>query len=690
MTNRLANQTSPYLRQHAENPVDWYPWSDEALSAAREQDKPILLSIGYAACHWCHVMAHESFENPEIARLMNEHFINIKVDREERPDIDSIYMLAVQMLTGQGGWPMTMFLTPDGKPFYGGTYFPPEDRQVGPSQMMPGFPRVIHAVADAYQNRRDEVEGSANEIREHIDQHFHTAMRPTELNLSGLSQAEQTLHQQFDSANGGFGDAPKFPPSMVLEFLMRRIHRSGSWRASEMLTTTLDRMARGGIFDQVGGGFHRYTVDAIWLVPHFEKMLYDNALLSRDYALAWQVTGNGLYHRTASETYDYIRREMTSPEGGFYSSQDADSEGEEGKFYVWTPEQIDEVLDEPESKLIQRYYSVTPKGNFEGANILSVPRDPAQIAAEFGISLAELEERIAASRTRLYQARGERVWPGRDEKILTAWNALMMRSLAEGGIILERPDLVRMAATNAEFLRNNLYDDGRLLRSYKDGQARLDGYLEDYANLIDGLISLYEATFDAGWIAWAKELAERMIAEFWDDERGAFFDTAASGETLIARPKDVFDNATPSGNSVAADALLRLALLAGETEFGRRASDVLEQYGAVSTERPNGFGRMLCAYDFAIGDVREIAVVGDPESVETRALLNVVQHNYLPWKVTALARPGDDDAEIMPLLADRTTVSGHPAAYVCQNYVCQLPVTAPDELARQLGLEATS
>ncbi len=690
MPNRLANQTSPYLRQHADNPVDWYPWGNEAIRAAHEQDKPILLSIGYAACHWCHVMAHESFENPEVARLMNEHFVNIKVDREERPDIDSIYMLAVQMLTGQGGWPMTMFLTPDGKPFYGGTYFPPEDRQAGPGQMMPGFPRVIHAVVDAYQNRRNEVEGSANQIREHIDQHFQTAMRPGELNLAGLSQAEQTLHQQFDSANGGFGDAPKFPPSMVLEFLLRRMHRSGSWRASEMLMTTLDRMARGGIFDQIGGGFHRYAVDAIWLVPHFEKMLYDNALLSRFYALAWQVTGNELYRRTANETYDYIRREMTSPEGGFYSSQDADSEGEEGKFYVWSPVEIDAVLNEDDSKLVQRYFSVTPRGNFEGSNIFSVPRDPAQIAAEFGIGVAELEDRVTASRSRLYQARAKRVWPGRDEKILTSWNALMMRSLADGGVILERPDLVRMAETNAVFIRDHLCVEGRLLRSYKDGKANFDGYLEDYANLIDGLISLYEATFDANWIAWARDLTERMIAEFWDDERGGFFDTSAFGETLIARPKDVFDNATPSGNSVAAEALLQLSLLTGETEFGRRASDILEQYGAFAAERPNGFGRMLCAYDFAIGDVREIAVVGDPASVQTQALLNVVRGNYLPWKVTALAKPGEDDTAIIPLLADRTTVSNHPAAYVCQNYMCQLPVTAPEDLARQLGLEETS
>ena len=686
MPNRLSNQTSPYLRQHAENPVDWYPWGEEALSIAQAENKPILLSIGYAACHWCHVMAHESFENPAIANLMNQHFINIKVDREERPDLDSIYMLAVQMLTGQGGWPMTMFLTPDGKPFYGGTYFPPEDRQVGPGQVMPGFGKVLLAVADAYEHRRDEVASSADQIRAQITNHFESTLKSTQLTISALGEAEQTLHQQFDTAHGGFGGAPKFPPSMVIEFLLRRLHRTGSWRAREMLTTTLDRMARGGIFDQIGGGFHRYTVDAVWLVPHFEKMLYDNALLSRDYALAWQATGDDLYKRTANQSYDYVLREMTSPEGGFYSSQDADSEGEEGKFYVWTPDEIEAILGPDESMLVTRYFSVVPKGNFEGSNILSVPREPAQIALEFGISVQELDERIDNARGKLYEARTQRIWPGRDEKILTAWNALMLRSLAEGGAILKRDDLIQMAERSARFIRQNLFVDGRLLRSYKDGQAHLDGYLEDYSYLIDGLISLYEATFDSDWITWARELADRMIAEFWDDERGAFFDTAITGESLIARPKNVFDNAAPSGNSVAAEALLKLALLTGNQEYGQRATDILEQYGAFATERPTGLGRLLCAYDFALGDVREVAVVGSPETSETQALLDVFRDHYLPWKVVALAQPGTEDSDVIPLLEGRTEVDGQPAAYVCQNYVCKLPVTTPEELAIQLGV----
>jgi uncharacterized protein YyaL (SSP411 family) len=688
MSNRLITQTSPYLLQHAENPVDWFPWGEEALSAAKAQDKPILLSIGYAACHWCHVMAHESFENPATAELMNQHFINIKVDREERPDIDSIYMIAVQMLTGQGGWPMTMFLTPEGKPFYGGTYFPPEDRQVGPGQGMPGFPRVLQAVINAYQTRRDEIEDSANQIRGQLDLHFQTTLHPAALTEESLAAAEQTLYQQFDPDHGGFGGAPKFPPGMTIEFLLRRIYRTGSWRARAMVTTTLDRMGRGGIFDQVGGGFHRYTVDAIWLVPHFEKMLYDNALLSRVYALAWQVTGDELYRRVANATFDYIQREMTSPEGGFYSSQDADSDGEEGKFYVWTPDEIASILTEEENKIVTRYFNIVARGNFEGANILSVALEPAQIALEFGLSVAELREQLDSSRQKLYAARAKRIWPGRDEKVLTAWNALMLRALADGGVILERPDLIELAKQNARFIQANLFDGEKLLRSYKDGHAHLDGYLEDYANLIDALISLYEATFDSGWVAWASQLADRMIAEFWDDERGGFFDTAASGETLIARPKEVFDSATPSGNSVAAEALMRLALLAFNLDYQRRAANILESYGSLAVERPNGFGRMLIAYDFAIGDVHEVAIAGDPANPETQALLHVAQSNYLPWKVVALAKPdAPGDTTILPLLTDRTPVNGQPAAYVCQHYVCQLPVTTTEALAEQLGIE---
>ena len=686
MSNRLIHETSPYLLQHANNPVDWYAWGNEALEAARSQDKPILLSIGYAACHWCHVMAHESFENPEIAAMMNEHFVNIKVDREERPDLDSIYMLAVQMLSGQGGWPMTMFLTPEGKPFFGGTYFPPEDRQMGPGQMMPGFPRVLQAVSNTFQTRRTEIEQSADQLRDQLDLHFQADIPISAIDVEDLATAEQTLYQEFDAANGGFGSAPKFPPSMTLEFLLRRIHRTGSWRAREMLMTTLDRMGRGGIFDQIGGGFHRYAVDAIWLVPHFEKMLYDNALLSRLYSLAWQVSGDDLHRRVADRTFDYVLREMTSPEGGFYSSQDADSDGMEGKFYIWTPDELEGVLTPEECTIAQRFFNVVERGNFEGANILTAPSEPEQIALEFGLSVADLRQQVGAIRRKLYEARALRIWPGRDEKILTSWNALMLRALADGGVALGRSDLIEAAVRNAQFIRANLANGNRLLRSYKDGRAQIDGYLEDYANLIDALISLYEATFHASWINWAVQLADQMLAEFWDVERGGFFDTADSSETLIARPKEVFDSATPSGNSVAAEALMRLALLTARIDFQSRARIILETYGKLAAQRPSGFGRMLTSYDFATGDVHEIAFAGDPDDASTQALLGVVRGHYLPWKVVALARLETGDDATIPLLTDRTLVNGQPAAYVCQHYTCQLPVTTPDALAEQLGI----
>jgi uncharacterized protein YyaL (SSP411 family) len=684
MANRLANETSPYLLQHADNPVDLDPWSEEAFDAAREQDKPVLLSVGYSACHWCHVMAHESFENRDIARLMNEKFINNKVDREERPDVDSIYKLAVQMLTGQGGWPMTVFLTPDGRPFYGGTYFPPEDRRLG-NQVMPGFPRLLDAVANAYHSRRDEIDQSADDVTRHLEQHYQGRLRGAELTVGMLDEALRRHGAQFDPDHGGFGGAPKFPPAMSIEFLLRSWKRIGSGRALEMAAQSLDQMARGGLYDQIGGGFHRYTVDAIWLVPHFEKMLYDNALLARVYALAWQATKEPLYRRVAEETLDYVVREMTDPKGGFYSTQDADSEGEEGKFYVWRPEEIEAVLGADRARIVNRYFDVTARGNFEASNVLSVPRDPTTVAEEFGIEMTELERVIDEARAELYRARATRVWPGRDEKVLTAWNGLMLRAMAEGAVILDREDLLEVAVRNARFLKDELHQDGRLLRVWKSGRARFDGYLEDYANLVDALISLYQATFDPAWISWATELAWTMIGDFWDEEASGFFDTAANHEGLITRPKDVFDSAAPSGNSTAAEALQRLALLTGDDDLRQPALAILEQYGEAAASQPTGFGRMLCAYDLALASTREIAIVGDPGADGTRALLDVVRSRYLPWAVVALAKPGDEQAaEVIPLLAERGEVGGKPAAYVCQNYACELPVTDPDGFRAQL------
>ncbi|HET9017297.1 MAG TPA: thioredoxin domain-containing protein [Thermomicrobiaceae bacterium] len=686
MPNRLQHERSPYLRQHATNPVDWYPWGSEALERARAEDRPILLSIGYSACHWCHVMAHESFENPAIAGEMNRSFVNIKVDREERPDLDTLYMAAVQMLTGSGGWPMTVFLTPDGRPFYGGTYYPPEDRAG-----MPGFPRVLEAVLDAYRERRGEVDRTADEISGNLGTQFHWAPPPTTLTVDLLDEATRRLTAQFDPRNGGFGGAPKFPPAMALEFLLRQRHRTGSADAGAMLDLTLERMARGGIHDQIGGGFHRYAVDAVWLVPHFEKMLYDNALLARAYTLAHQATGHRLFRQVAEDAVDYVLREMTSPEGGFYATQDADSEGVEGKFYLWTPAEIDDVLGPRDGAAVSRFFGVTPGGNFDGRSILHVPESPDAVAASLGIDVAELARVIAAARPRLYAARAGRVWPGRDDKVLTGWNGLMLRALAEAGTALARPDVVEAAVRNARFIRAHLVRDGRLLRVYQDGEARVPAYLEDHAALAAALVSLYEATFDVAWIVWARDLAREMLDRFWDDASGAFFDTPADQQDLIVRPRDVFDSATPSGNALAAETLLRLAWLLGDDELRRRATAVLEQFGPVAAQHPTGFGALLTACDSALADAREVAIVGDPDEAATQALLATVRRPYLPHKVVALAHSErSDQAGVVPLLADRGMVDGVPTAYVCEGYTCKLPVTSPEALAAELGLSAGS
>src|SRR5579859_5736600 len=509
-TNRLINETSPYLLQHAHNPVAWYPWGEEALQKAQREDKPILLSVGYSACHWCHVMERESFENEEIAELMNRYFVSIKVDREERPDIDAIYMQAVQALTQQGGWPMTVFLTPDGRPFYGGTYFPPRDRQYG-REVMPGFQRILLSMADAYENRRQDVEEQATQIADYLRKRSGSPFRlkgeqakgamPLEL----LNGASQELAAEFDALNGGFGNAPKFPNTMSLELLLRihqhrlngEIEAQGTPAELEIVETSLQRMAKGGIYDHLGGGFHRYSVDAQWLVPHFEKMLYDNALLSRLYLHAYLVTGNQFYRRIVEETLDYVAREMTSPEGGFYSTQDADSEGEEGKFFVWRPAEIEAALSPEDATLFMQYYDVTAQGNFEGKNILHVTRDVEEIASEAEVTSKRAQDALQEGREQLFRAREQRVKPGRDEKILTSWNGLMLRSFAEAARYLDRSDYLQVASKNAEFLLNELRVDGRLLRTYKDGRARLNGYLEDYTFLADGLLALYEASFQA-------------------------------------------------------------------------------------------------------------------------------------------------------------------------------------------------
>jgi uncharacterized protein YyaL (SSP411 family) len=680
--NRLARETSPYLLQHAHNPVDWYPWGDEALRRARDEDRPILLSVGYSACHWCHVMERESFENDEVARLMNESFVNIKVDREERPDVDALYMTAVQQMTGRGGWPMTVFLMPDGTPFYGGTYFPPL-----PRHGLPAFSQILVAVADAYRERRDEVARSANELRLMLRQSMELRPPPSPLSPALLDAAYRGIASSFDRRHGGFGGAPKFPQPMVLDFLLRTWKRTGDEEALRMVVETLRAMARGGIYDQLGGGFHRYSVDARWLVPHFEKMLYDNALLARLYLHAWQATGDEELRRVAGEVLDYAVREMLSPEGGFYSAQDADSEGEEGRFYVWTPAEIDEALGPDDGPLFRAYFDVTAAGNFEGKNILHADRPAGEVAAELGVPASRLEDVVARGRETLYRVRAGRVWPGRDEKVLTAWNAMMLRSFAEAAAILDHPDYLQVARRCAAFLLGPLRADGRLLRSYRDGDARIDAFLEDHALLVDALVSLYEADFDPRWIAEARALAGEMVDRFWSEEDGMFFDAAGDGEPLVVRPRDINDSATPSGASAAATALLRLAALTGDESHERFAVRELENLSGLLERVPQGFGAMLSAVDRYLATAREVAIVGRPDAGDTRALLDVVRARYLPNTTVALRDPDrpEDPARDLPLLVDRPMVEGRAAAYVCERFACRRPVTTPAELEAELA-----
>ena len=676
MVNHLSNETGPYLLQHIDNPVDWYPWGEEALQLAKAQHKPILLSIGYAACHWCHVMAHESFEDDDTAALMNEHFVNVKVDREERPDLDSIYMQAVTAMTGHGGWPMTVFLTPDGQPFYSGTYFPDE-----PRFGMPSFKQVLLGVADAWHNQPDQVQQSAQKVTDHIQQVSIPVGKETTLDSGLFAGAVYNLTQRFDRTWGGFGDAPKFPQPMVLEFLLREHLRTGDAQALEMAELTLQKMAHGGMYDQLGGGFARYSTDDHWLVPHFEKMLYDNAQLVRVYLPAWQMTGNLLYRRITEETLDYVLREMQHPDGGFFSSQDADSEGVEGKFYVWSAEEIRQALGD-DAALFMRVYGVLEDGNWEGHNILHWRTSLSDAAAQFGLTQAEAEAKITAARRKLYDIRSRRIWPGLDDKILTAWNGLMLAAFAEVGRTLERSDYVAAATRNAEFLyRTMRAENGRLYRTWKAGsEAKYNAYLEDYAYLAEGLLALYQTTFERRWFDWAQELAEGMLAHFRDAENGGFFDTSDDHEQLIHRPKDLQDNAVPSGNAMAAQVLLKLSLLTGQTRYWDLAEQATAPMGELISQYPSGFGQWLNVAGLILGEPHEIALVGAGEQLAP--MLKVARAQYRPNQVIA-AGPEDDEDPI-PLLAQRPQLNGQATAYVCRRFLCQAPVTEPEALAAQL------
>ena len=697
MANRLSQTTSPYLLQHAHNPVDWFPWGAEALQKAKSEDKPIFLSIGYAACHWCHVMAHESFEDSQIAEYMNAHFVNIKVDREERPDLDSIYMAATVSMTGSGGWPMSVFLTPELKPFYAGTYFPPE-----PRYNMPSFRQVLSSLADAWQNRRDEITSVSQRLTENLQAQARASQSGHALHQTYLDEAVRNLLKSYDWGYGGWGNAPKFPQPMTIEFLLRRtlqgIHsqnKAPNPERSEMTTSealkpalhTLHAMARGGIYDVVGGGFARYSTDNLWRVPHFEKMLYDNAQLALAYLHAWQITGEAAFRHVLTDTLAFVERELTSPESGFYSSLDADSEGEEGKFYVWSAAELKSVLSE-DYAFFQAAYGVTDPGNWEGKVVLQRAIDDGTLAVRFGLKPEQVPVKLGDCHARLWAAREARVRPGTDDKILTAWNALMAQAFTEAARAIQSDDPVlghhylMMATRNIQFLLSALRPKGKLRRSWRDNQSNQSAFLEDYAALIISLLELYQTDFDNRWFATAAELADEMIDRFRDPD-GGFFDTPADGESLPVRPKDLQDNATPCGNSLATDALLRLAALNDNPEYRRLADETLGLVTNAALQYPTAFSRWLSAADFALASVKQVAVVSNSKSEPVDNLIRVVREKYRPNLVLACASyppPKGSPA----LLEHRPPVNGKTTAYICQGFVCNNPVNSIGDLRKQL------
>jgi uncharacterized protein YyaL (SSP411 family)/aryl-alcohol dehydrogenase-like predicted oxidoreductase len=677
-TNRLIFSSSPYLLQHAGNPVDWYPWGEEALERAKAEDKPILLSIGYAACHWCHVMERESFENEEIAALMNESFVCVKVDREERPDLDDIYMAAtLAMNRGQGGWPMTVFLTPDQEPFFAGTYFPPEDRYG-----RPGFRNLLGRIAELWRTKKEHLREEAGELAEHL-RRTNSVAPGARLDESDLRRALSQLSGDFDERFGGFGGAPKFPPATALMLLLRCHRRFGDEKALAMARKTLDEMGRGGMYDQIGGGFHRYSVDVHWLVPHFEKMLYDNGLLARAYLEAYQATGEASYGRTAAEILDYVLREMTSPEGAFYSSTDADSEGEEGKFFVWTPEEIEAILGEEDARVFCTYYDIGSKGNWEGRSIPNTSRTGERVAKSLNLEPEALEQRIAALRPRVYEARRTRIPPGLDDKVLTAWNGLMISALAEGGRVLRRPSYVAAAERAASFLLSLRTPEGRLRRSYRDGAARIDAYLEDYALLAEACIDLYEAGASERFLREAAALAE-IVRQDFADEAGGFFTTSRQHEDLILRPREGHDGAIPSANAVAAHVLARLSYHLDRETLRNESVAALRAWGRAIARQPRAFAKSLLALDLLLDGPLELALVGRAGDEGLEALRDEVARHFLPNRIIALHDPSLGPPAL-PLLQDKDLVQGKAALYVCREFACQTPVTRAEEVAAALA-----
>jgi hypothetical protein len=668
MSNRLAGEKSPYLQQHAENPVDWYPWGNEAFDRARREDKPILLSVGYSSCHWCHVMAHESFENEETARLMNQLYVNVKVDCEERPDVDSVYMSAVQAMTGSGGWPMTVFLTPDGRPFYGGSYFPPEDRYG-----MPGLPMVLRAVAGAYRERRGDVEETARKVVEALSGETRWEGGGGPLREGWLAEGFANLRETFDGTEGGFGPAPKFPHPSALEFLLRYFRRSRNAAALDMVRLTLTKMARGGIYDQLGGGFHRYSTDARWLVPHFEKMLYDNALLSQVYLHAHLVTGEAFYRGIAEETLDYLVREMRDADGGFYGSQDADSEGVEGKYYLWSADEVSQVVGDGAYPAVSRFFGVSSRGNFEGKNVLHVAVDgpPDEVVKEAKAALLHRRER--------------RVWPKRDEKIISGWNGLVVTALAEAGCALGRQDYVSAAERCGSFLLDAMYKDGRLEHSYKGGTSGIGAFLQDYAAVVSGLFSLHEATLAGRWLKAALPLTDSALEQFWDEGKGVFYDTGLVHGSLFTRPGSLIDAPVPSGGSMMTLALLRLASLTAHSRY-REVARSLERVGGSASLNPLGLANWLNALDFHLSDRVEIAIVGRRHEPSTSELLHAVCSSWLPNGIIAGLDPDDPEAvRDLPVLEGKSLSDGWATAYVCRGRACFAPVTGVGGLREQIG-----
>ncbi|MCK6584369.1 MAG: thioredoxin domain-containing protein [Anaerolineales bacterium] len=702
MSNRLAAATSPYLLQHAENPVNWLPWGDEALNKAKIENKPIFLSIGYAACHWCHVMAHESFENAETAAFMNEHFINIKVDREERPDLDNIYMQATIAMTGSGGWPMSVFLTPDLKPFYAGTYFPPTRRD-----NMPSFREVLEGLANAWTNQRNEIEDTGVKVYQHLHSQVKLE-RDERLTSEHLDAIAKAIQAAYYWGTGGWGDAPKFPQPMALEFLLHHAVARNQDEYLKLIEHCLKTMARGGMYDVVGGGFSRYSTDDHWRVPHFEKMLYDNALLARAYLHAWQVTRDPFYKRIVTETLDFVAKEMTHELGGFYSSLDADSEGEEGKFYVWTLEEIRGVLKE-DSDFFEAAYGVASQGNWEGKTVLQRALDDSSLAARFKLDLVSVQAKLAESHSKLYAARAKRIRPGTDDKVLTAWNGWMLAAIAEAARVLgnvvasetkqphdeqeiaswrqgaTRNDIyLNLATRNADFLLTHLRRDGKLHRSWRDGKTTNEVFLEDYASSILGLLELYQTDFNERWFNSAKELADEMIQKF-SDPAGGFFDTPVDGENLLFRPKDVQDNATPSGNALACEALIKLAAFTDEGRYRDLAEKALELVTKFALRYPLGFGRWLTAAELASGTLKQVAAVGEAEDFHLQRLIQAVRAEYRPAVVLAASSfPIKENAPA--LLKDRVMVEGKATVHVCEGFFCQLPTTEVEMLIEQLKL----